>query len=93
MKQIILIIIITILSIGLNSCTDTDSLIDGKYNALKLKHLKLSLEQNPNDKILQDSVKLYEMYVKINRENYASYGMGSNDDFNREIDRYLKTCK
>ena len=93
MKTTIIITVITLLIVGLSSCTDQDSLIDGKYNAYKLKHLRFFLKQNPTDKGLQDSVKLYEMYLKINKENYASYGMGSKNDFDREIERYLRSCK
>ena len=93
MKKTICFTIIVLLIVSFSSCTDQDSLIDGRNNAYKLKYLRISLEQNPTNKDLQDSIKLYEMYMKINKENYASYGMGSNNDFDREIERHLKYCK
>jgi len=93
MKTTIINTVIALLIVGFSACTDQDSITDGQHNAYKLKHLRTFLKQNPTDKGLQDSVKLYEMYLKINKENYASYGMGSKNDFDREIERYLKSCK
>ena len=93
MKKIYFITAVAILSLSFNSCTDQDSIIDGKNNACKLEHLKKVLNQDPTDKVMQDSVKLYEMFLKINRENYVDYGLGNNDDFNEEITEYLKDCK
>ena len=93
MKTTIITTVIALLIVGFSACTDQNSIIDGQYNAYKLKHFRIFLKQNPTDKELQDSVKLYEMYLKINKENYASYGMGSKGDFEKEIERYLKSCK
>ena len=93
MKKIIVITSIALLSLGFNSCTDQDSIIDVKNNACKLQHLRKVLDQNPTDKVMQDSVELYEMFVKINRENYVAYGLGSNDEFNKEVAEYLETCE
>lgn len=93
MKKTIIITAMTLLSIGFNSCSDNVQLEGGKINACKLKHLKERLELSPTNKALQDSVKLYESFVRSNRELYAGYGYGSNDKFNKEIDEHLKDCE
>ncbi|MCF6183209.1 MAG: hypothetical protein L3J56_01045 [Bacteroidales bacterium] len=93
MKKKIIITAMALLSIGFNSCSDDVQLESGKINACKLKHLRERLEQDPSSKVIQDSIRMYEMFVKINRDLYAGYGAGSNEKFNKEIDEYLKDCE
>ena len=88
MKKIIIITVIALLSIGFNSCADQDSILDGKDNACTLKHLKERAKLDPTNKALKDSVEMYEMFIKIHREN-----SGNAEKFNKEIDEYLKTCE
>jgi len=87
MKNKIIITTIALFSLALHSCSDQDSIIDGKANACILKHLRESLDKDPSNAVLQDSVNTYEMFVKINRENY-----GDHDAFNKAIDEHLKSC-
>ncbi len=93
MKKVILITGIALLSLGINSCSDNEQLESGKINACKLMKSEKLLRIHPDSVLLQKEVKNLKMYVKLNRESYASYGMGSNDEFNKEIDEYLQSCK